>query len=113
MDIRLQWGDLSALSASVDAVREGLDGLDISAAMEGAEVAMPGSVSAGRVGAAAAEINRYRTALSGLYGTVGHGTRSMTASHQGNDEAVAGSASVLSREAAAGAAQWASMKGLD
>ena len=70
MDIRLQWGDLSALSASVDAVREGLDGLDISAAMEGAEVAMPGSVSAGRVGAAAAEINRYRTALSGLYGTV-------------------------------------------
>lgn len=53
MNIHLQWSDLIALSTSVDAVRDGLDGLDIAAALDGAEAAMPGSTSAGRVAAAA------------------------------------------------------------
>ncbi|RRD28251.1 hypothetical protein [Actinomyces bowdenii] len=113
VNIHLQWSDLIALSTSVDAVRDGLDGLDIAAALDGAEAAMPGSTSAGRVAAAAAAINHCRMALGAQYGAVGHGTRGMTASHQGSDEAVAGSASVLSKEAAASAAQWASRKGLD
>lgn len=93
-DLRLLWGDLAALSSSLDGVRAGLDGVDVSGASVAAS-AMPGSVSSGRVEAAVSSLEDARIALGGCYGSVGDGVRALVGAHQVNDQGVSIGAQAL------------------
>ena len=88
-DIRIVHGDLESLAGRIDAVRDGVTGLDAAGAVGGAASAMPGSVSSGLVGAVAAGLDGAKAALGGQYGGVGSGVRNLVAIHRSNDGAVA------------------------
>ena len=94
-DIRIVHGDLESLAGRIDAVRDGVTGLDAAGA---------GSGAAGLDGA--------KAALGGQYGGVGSGVRNLVAIHRSNDGAVAAATPTIG--AVAGQATgWAHAKGLD
>ena len=111
-DIRIVHGDLESLAGRIDAVRDGVTGLDAAGAVSGAASAMPGSVSSGLVGAVAAGLDGAKAALGGQYGGVGSGVRNLVAIHRSNDGAVAAATPTIGTVAGQ-ATGWAHAKGLD
>ena len=62
-DIRIVHGDLESLAGRIDAVRDGVTGLDAAGAVSGAASAMPRIGESGLVGAVAAGLDGAKAAL--------------------------------------------------
>ncbi|SDN84803.1 hypothetical protein SAMN05216355_11819 [Actinomyces ruminicola] len=112
-DIHIVGGDLEMLAFSLEELRNGIEALDASGPLEKVGAAMPGSLSSGSAGTAAARLESRRTSLGSRYGNVGEGVRDLATAHRRNDEFVAqGAAALGAAVPSASVDQWARARGL-
>ncbi|PHP51881.1 hypothetical protein [Actinomyces ruminis] len=112
-DIHIVGGDLEMLASSLEELRDAVGALDTSGPFESIGAAMPGSLSSGSAGTAAARLESRRTSLGSRYGNVGEGVRDLASAHRCNDEFVAqGAAALGAAVPSASANQWARARGL-